>query len=590
MTDRAWTDKRHFIIIAIAGLFLLISAAAFMLGYHQYKSAIDKDLVSDRTSADIFAELIKEHQNATIGILESYASRSLLVSAVKKRDAAGVLRHMADLKHNNSEMDLTFLTDERGILWVNFPVFPEAIGKNLSGRDWYKGISANWKPYTSTVFQLIVGKKSLAVAACVPVFDEKRKVIGILANSHRLVFLDSIFSRIRLDRDATVSVIDQAGNIVHSSKFSEHDRVIGYPFYAGIRKALSERRVSLEIDDLGNGNGNGYLVISPIESLGWTVIVERSLNDILLAESLNFTGIAIIAALLFLLISVFILYQYSLHRKAFNLLQITQKLVLSEERYKRMVERESLEAQNRQLQKTESLGRMAGAIAHTFNNQLQTVMLCQDMTRKDLSSLNGPIENLEKACEATRKVSEVSSLLLTYLGQAHGKLEPLDISIVCRQHLPILRAIIPQNIELDAELPSPGPIIRGNANMIQQIVTNLSSNAWEAIGDRDGTIRLSVKKVAASDVRTENLFPVEFQLQPAEYVCLEISDTGCGIAPSDIEKLFDPFYSTRFTGRGMGLPVVLGIVRAHRGAIMVESEPGRGSSFRVYLPAVEDDA
>jgi CheY-like chemotaxis protein len=144
---------------------------------------------------------------------------------------------------------------------------------------------------------------------------------------------------------------------------------------------------------------------------------------------------------------------------------------------------------------------------------------------------------------------------------------------------------MPGNVLLDKDLPSPGPVINANANQIQQVLTNLITNAEEA----GGTISLGVKKVLAVEISTNNRFPVDWQSQDNAYACLEVADTGCGIDRNDIEKLFDPFYSTKFTGRGLGLPVVLGIVKTHKGVVTVESEPCRGSTLRVFFPVSGDE-
>jgi PAS domain S-box-containing protein len=246
--------------------------------------------------------------------------------------------------------------------------------------------------------------------------------------------------------------------------------------------------------------------------------------------------------------------------------------------------REKLETQNRQLQKSESLGRMAGAIAHHFNNQLQVVMMNLEFAMRRQASGVAPIENLNGAMQSARKAAEVSTLMLTYLGQSVAKMEPLDISDSCRQSLPILRAAMPKGVVLETDLASPGPTIVADANLIQQVLTNLATNAWEAGGDGHNAIRLTVKSVAAADIPAANRFPIDCQAADSSYACLEVADSGCGIADKDIEKLFDPFFSSKFIGRGLGLSVVLGIVRAHRGLVTVESEAGRGSVFRVFLP------
>jgi CheY-like chemotaxis protein len=174
--------------------------------------------------------------------------------------------------------------------------------------------------------------------------------------------------------------------------------------------------------------------------------------------------------------------------------------------------------------------------------------------------------------------------MLTYLGHSHDKREPMDLAAACQWSLPLLRAALPPSLVLESNLPSPGPGISANANQVQQVLTNLITNAWEASGGRCGAIRLSVKTVSAADIPATRRFPIDYQSQAQAYACLEVADAGCGIAAKDFDKLFDPFFSTKFTGRGLGLPVVLGIARSHDGVVTVESEPGRGSVFRVFFP------
>jgi signal transduction histidine kinase/ActR/RegA family two-component response regulator len=258
------------------------------------------------------------------------------------------------------------------------------------------------------------------------------------------------------------------------------------------------------------------------------------------------------------------------------------------ERKRAEVEKEKLEAQNRQLQKSESLGRMAGAIAHHFNNQLMAVMMNLQMAMETLPRHEASADNLAEAMLSARKAAEVSSRMLTYLGQTDAKRAALDLSDACRLGLSLLRAIVPQNVVLNADLPGPGPVIDGNASQIQQILTNLATNAWESCGGRRGAIHLTVVTVSAIDIPAAIRFPIDYRIQHTAYACLEVADSGSGIPDNDIEKLFEPFFSTKFTGRGLGLPVVLGIVRAHQGLITVESQLGSGSVFRVFLPVLAE--
>jgi two-component system, cell cycle sensor histidine kinase and response regulator CckA len=261
----------------------------------------------------------------------------------------------------------------------------------------------------------------------------------------------------------------------------------------------------------------------------------------------------------------------------------TYRVVLSD-----ITQQKRAEDQLRQVQKAESLGRMARAVAHNFNNKLGAVILNLELAMEALPHDAGAFVRLNEAMQAARKAAEVSTLMLTYLGQATGKREPLDLSEVCSRSLPMIQAAMPGEVALETDLRCPGPAVKTNENQIQQILTHLITNAWEA-RDGNGTVYLTVGTVARTDIPPSHRSLIESQPDDIPYACLEVRDTGCGISEQDTEKLFDPFFSTKFTGRGLGLSVALGIVKAHGGAICVESEPGRGSVFRVYLPCTSEE-
>jgi signal transduction histidine kinase len=249
-------------------------------------------------------------------------------------------------------------------------------------------------------------------------------------------------------------------------------------------------------------------------------------------------------------------------------------------------EKAELESRNRQLQKAESLGRMAGAIAHTFNNQMQVVLGSLEVVD---ALPPGPEVGLAlgRVKQAAERAAEVSRLMLVYLGQTSREQEPQSLAGLCRAAESGLRATLAEGVALELDCPGPGPVISANAEQIGQVLASLVANAREALGDARGAIRISLRTDLAADLPTAHRFPVKWQPQGPAYATLEVADTGSGIAAEDLEKLFDPFFSTRFTGRGLGLSVVLGLVQAHGGAVSVASRPAAGSVFRVHLPVLE---
>lgn len=247
-------------------------------------------------------------------------------------------------------------------------------------------------------------------------------------------------------------------------------------------------------------------------------------------------------------------------------------------------ERTQVEVKYRQIQKTESLGLMAGAIAHHFNNRLGVVLGYLDIAMEGIPKGSPVVKYVESAITAARLAAEVSGSMLTYLGQSLGKHEPLDLVEVCSTSLARIREVIPQEVDMVIDLPTTGLIIDANAHQIQQVLKNMLTNAWEALRDGRNIIRLTVKTVAPGDIPDTNHFPLDWRAQKELYACLEVSDNGSGIDPADIEKVFDPFFTSKFLGRGLGLPIVLGIVRAHNGVVTVASEINRGTVISVYLP------
>lgn len=250
---------------------------------------------------------------------------------------------------------------------------------------------------------------------------------------------------------------------------------------------------------------------------------------------------------------------------------------------------EKLLAQNWQLQKTKSLGVMAGGIAHHFNNQLFAVTgnLYLALDNNGLDS--DTIDKLTNARLAAEKAAEISGLMLTYLGQTSGKYDPIDLSDLCRKHMLLLRSAIPKNIGFEAKFQPSGIFIKGDANQIQMALGNLIINAYESLSNSHDSIALSVSTVNLSEIPDALRFPRDWQPQGEFFACMEVSDSGCGIAEADMEKLFDPFFTTRFTGRGLGLSVVLGIVNAHGGLITVESVLNKESKFRLFFPLLYDE-
>lgn len=247
-------------------------------------------------------------------------------------------------------------------------------------------------------------------------------------------------------------------------------------------------------------------------------------------------------------------------------------------------EKKQLEAKCRSLEKAESLGRMAGAIAHHYNNLLGAVMGNLELAQYGIDHETDSSKYIGSAMQAAHRAAEISSSMLTYLGQSFAQREQLDFAATCRTGLAGLQAVMPKEADVVVDFPIDGPSVNANAYQIHQVLKKLVTNAWESHSRHRGTIDLSIKTIKPEDIPVENCFPRDCQFQHDLYACLTVRDTGFGIAASDIEKIFDPFYTSKFFGRGLGLSIVLGIVRAHSGFLTVTSKVGRGSLFSIFFP------
>ncbi|HEY1188088.1 MAG TPA: PAS domain S-box protein [Gemmata sp.] len=249
-------------------------------------------------------------------------------------------------------------------------------------------------------------------------------------------------------------------------------------------------------------------------------------------------------------------------------------------------EQQKYERQLLQSQKLESLGVLAGGIAHDFNNLLTAVLGYASLSRMRLPP-NDPIgEDMKRIESAAQRAAELCQQMLAYAGRGQFLVQPVDLNGLTQELTQLLAAVLSKKAVLKYNLTIGLPQVRADPTQIRQIVMNLITNASDAIGARSGVITLTTGVIDA-DARYLMEIQAAEELAPKRYVYLEVSDTGCGMTEEVRAKIFDPFFTTKFTGRGLGLAAVLGIVRAHKGAIKVYTQPGKGTTFKVLFPALE---
>jgi two-component system cell cycle sensor histidine kinase/response regulator CckA len=245
-------------------------------------------------------------------------------------------------------------------------------------------------------------------------------------------------------------------------------------------------------------------------------------------------------------------------------------------------ERRALERKMFETQKLESLGLMAGNIAHDFNNLLASVVGNAQLSLRQVGHLPAVTSSLNDIMTAAARAADLCRQLLAYSGRGRFQIETIDLGELVTEMVKVLQVNVGKGIAIEVDV-RPGTSIEVDATQIRQIVMNLVLNACEAMDGRHGAIKIktSVEELDDSVIATSSRPDVV----PGRYVCLEVTDQGSGMSPDVVTHIFDPFFTTKTTGRGLGLAAVHGIVRGHHGTLHVHSEQGRGTTFKIFLPA-----
>ncbi len=249
-------------------------------------------------------------------------------------------------------------------------------------------------------------------------------------------------------------------------------------------------------------------------------------------------------------------------------------------------ELQKMQQQLQETQKLESLGVLAGGIAHDFNNLLTGVLGNAGLARDRLAEKDPLHDQLRQIEIAATRAAELCQQMLAYAGKGHFVVEPVDLSVLVSDTAKLLDLSVAHRAQLDLRLATDLPSVFADGTQLRQIVMNLVLNAAEAINHSDGVITVTTGRIQI-DAELLSSTRIVADLSEGDGVYLEVSDNGCGMDSDTLARVFEPFFTTKFTGRGLGLAAVLGIVRSHHGALDVQSEIGRGTRFRLVLPAYD---
>jgi len=319
----AWFMERRYLSILIVLIFIVLSVVSFFICRQQYLTNRELSLKEDRKTAYLLSLLMDQRLKRVVAVMESYSHRPLLFQAVRDKDAAKAVMHLADLVKRDPDIDILVLTDKQGTLWAAYPDRPEILGQNLAHREWYKGVSKAWKPDTSDVVQRIVREKDLAIQISVPFFDEKGEVTGIMVSTTRTVVLGKLVTQLPFDPGASISITDRKGHVVYSSRYDYEKEIKAYPYQSAMHEAVAAKNKTFAVDAPDFGGRKRYISYAPVGDIGWTVFIGRDKQSIIRSGLAFYIQIAVIALLTFLAIILFLAYS----RKQIATRQIQEQLL-----------------------------------------------------------------------------------------------------------------------------------------------------------------------------------------------------------------------------------------------------------------------
>jgi len=256
-----------------------------------------------------------------------------------------------------------------------------------------------------------------------------------------------------------------------------------------------------------------------------------------------------------------------------------------------LAEQEQLDQQRKMehVQRLESLGVLAGGIAHDFNNLLTAIMGNATLAREHVPEAGQAADYLDRIESTSKRAADLCQQMLAYSGKGRFVIRPVNLSDLVEEMMHLLQVSISKGIVLRLDLNRPLPAVEADVAQMQQVVMNLVTNAAEAIGERSGVITVATGVTLVDEHYLAGAVGSE-KLPLGHYAYVEVSDTGIGMDEATKQRIFEPFFTTKFTGRGLGMAAVLGIVRGHKGAIRIYSEPGKGTTFKVLFPCQESAA
>ncbi len=288
--------------------FLLLAFFSFLLSFRHYQDEKRQMLLKDRQSAQLLSLIAETHIHDIRTTLESYASRPLLAQAVRQKDVAGTRRHLLMLTRMHPNIDSVVIADKNGMVWTALPDRPDVLGKNFAFRDWYRGVSREWKSYIAEAVIRSTGEKDTAIHIAVPIIDEKINILGILLCPLRAVEMGKILRRVPIEEGLFISVTDRKGTILFSSRYAHEKTLIRYPFFDEVIPRKTKTLTTVTVKDPAAQGEERHISYAPVEEPGLHVFVGRDQSSVRSKFWAHLSQISSISILLFACIVLLLLY------------------------------------------------------------------------------------------------------------------------------------------------------------------------------------------------------------------------------------------------------------------------------------------
>lgn len=554
--------RRTIAMVAVALVpVILLAVGSIALASEQVTSVVEKQV---RTTAAVSSVVVGQETDNLVSLVRSYATRPSLIAGMEYRNGenAQVEAALSSLAHAVPGISAAFVADPAGNSRNTYPYFPAVIGTNFAYREWFTGLAASGHPYVSSAIQTHETSRTLAVTITDYIRAADGHVIGILGVNYSLNSIAAFANHVGDAQGITLRVTDRRGTSLTAGGVHGLVSLASDP---RVRAALAGHTGLMNYTPVNAGGGRGAKELSayaPVQGTGWTVVAS-------VPRSAAFAGLVHLREAVLAITAVLVL-----------ILLAAVRMIMRSDNRRRAFE-EQVQERDRELATVKSLGVMAGGVAHNFNNLLLAILGNAGLALRELPPDSPAHSSIEQIELAGGRAAELARDMLAYSGMGTVTVGPVDLAALAGEMGQLVTAGGAATVHVDYRFADGLPPIVADVAQIRQVLSSIITNSAEALGAAGGSILVRGDLVDDMDV---DGFRLTDGPLAGPCVRLEVEDTGVGMDEHTLEHIFDPFFTTKFTGRGLGLAAVLGIVRGHGGAIRVTSRPGLGTVTTLLFP------